>query len=355
MWKRIMTNILWASLLTIFLIGCGLTGQQTQQTPSRLSAQKARQAIQRAEEYFQIVNKLSMQEMYPIEYQEAENALHTAEKLFQQNLQEEAYLAAQKSAGITQHLLNQFYQYTVAQLAHDTKEEIEGISRADPDNPLQDFLPRLNMVLDYSEQISTGQTVLDPQKLLDDFTQVKHIEYNTQTNMYKVLEADAYFEPGQYDLSEQGKERLKNWSEHILINIETFSTLASVDRILLKIKVVGYTDELDFREGTRLLQELRTGIEEIVPQEQAERRKFFNQRLAEFRAKTISDYLVESLKLIEQLPESLDIVTKNLGLGEIFPPGLSAPYPQADSRRRICKIYTYITTGMLESAQRVQE
>lgn len=351
--KRLCRYFLGAGLLLIFFTGCSSTGVQQPQNDSspQISVQQTQQSIQQAEEYFQIVNSLSMQRTYPIEYQEARNALRLAEELLQENQQQEAFLAAQKSAGISRHLLNQFYQHTIAQLADDTREDIEGITQADPDNPLQDFLPRLNMMLDYSEQIRTGQTVLDPQKLLDDYTQLKHIEYNTQTNMHKILEADAYFAPGQYELSEKGKERLEEWSENILINVETFAALAPVDRILLKFKVVGYTDELDFREGTTLLQELQTGVEDAVPQQQPERRKFFNQRLSEFRAKTISAYLVETLTEMAQLPENMEIFTKSQGLGETRPPRLAPPYPEEDPRRRICKIYTSMTAGMLESAR----
>ncbi len=90
---------------------------------------------------------------------------------------------------------------------------------------LQDFIPQLNKILDYSDEIDRGQQLVDLQKVIDDLDKVKQIEYNTQTNVSKVLESDVSFDSGQYELSDKGKRFLEEWNENIIRNKEEFKKL----------------------------------------------------------------------------------------------------------------------------------
>jgi hypothetical protein len=93
----------------------------------------------------------------------------------------------------------------------------------------------------------------------------------------------------------------------------------------------------DFEKGVKKLIE---GVErENIPRGYPEKRKFLNQRLSAFRARTVSEYLVQ---LLVQQNRQGQVEQEISRLGEELPPSITAPYPIEDARRRICKIYEYV-------------
>ncbi len=112
--------------------------------------------------------------------------------------------------------------------------------------------------------------------------------------------------------------------------------------VTIRIKAVGYTDEVSFREGTNLVKTLIAGFENIVPISGIERRKFLNQRLSSLRAQTIGDYFRNLIVQSEQQFQKVFVEQDIQGKGEELPPDVNAPYPISDPRRRICKIYSYV-------------
>jgi len=86
------------------------------------------------------------------------------------------------------------------------------------------------------------------------------------------------------------------------------------------------------------------GVENDVPTAYPGRRQFLNQRLSEFRARTIGEYLVQIITRNEGEDSWITIEQEIVGLGEEIPQDLPEPHPLADPRRRMCKIYSSITT-----------
>jgi hypothetical protein len=103
------------------------------------------------------------------------------------------------------------------------------------------------------------------------------------------------------------------------------------------VKVVGYTDALNFGRGTPLVARLTEGVESETPEADPARRRFLNQRLSRFRAEAASRALAEALEEMEMGPISVEAV----GRGEEIPSGVSPPHPPADPRRRICRIFVH--------------
>ena len=326
------------------ITGCCSTSQKikTRSPESQFSLQETQEAIQQAQKNFEVVNSLPVKETYSEAFQKAQSKLADAEMFFQKNRLNDAYFTAKSSLEASQHILRRFYQQTIAQTARQTKTEILEITEDDPDNPLQDFIPELNAILDFSDDISEGKGVIDPQKVQNALIAVNQIEQNTQTNVSEILGSDVSFASGRYELSEEGKRVLDTWSEAIIANCERFQSLYPEKKVVITLKVIGYTDQVDFHKGTRLITTLTEGITENIPGGIGERRRFFNQRLSEFRARTISEYFIALLE--KSKISGVHIDQEIIGLGEQVPPGLSAPYPLSDPRRRICKVYSYITT-----------
>ena len=171
--------------------------------------QELLEAMEQARENFDAVERLPVYEKYAHNFQEAESELVHAENYLQDHLYEKASLAAQKSLEASQWILRQFYKETIALSAQKAKAKIAAISDEDPGNPLQDFLPEINNILDYSEGIGNGQQEVDITKVLQDFDKITKIEHTTQKTMKQTLESDASFGPGEYEISDKGKEALE--------------------------------------------------------------------------------------------------------------------------------------------------
>ncbi|MBD3304917.1 OmpA family protein [candidate division KSB3 bacterium] len=332
-------------LCLMLLVSC--SGSTQQDSPPlhnievQVSLQQVQETLQQARESVAILERLQLHERYPDDVQEARRELHQAETLFQQNALNEAYAAAQKSLTVSQQLSRQFYQQVIAQSAQNTKIEIEKMAEQDPDNPLEEAVSELNDILAYSDEIDQTQAQIDLERVVADLERIKQIERNVQTNASKILEADVSFESGRYELSQPAKDLLNQWSEDIIANVQRFQEHFPEKQVVLKLTVIGYTDQVDFVKGSKLVEVLMESADQDIPTTQPERRRFLNQQLSEFRARTISHYLVQQIE--PGTPDSLQIEQEIIGRGETIPPELEAPYELSDPRRRICKIYTYLS------------
>jgi outer membrane protein OmpA-like peptidoglycan-associated protein len=325
-------GVLFLSMIVI-VTGCSLFLRESP------PPQELVEAMEQARKNFDAVKRLPVYEKYARNFQEAEGELVNAENYLQEHLYEQASRSALKSLEASQWILRQFYRDTIALSAQKAKAKITAISDEDPGNPLQEFLPEINDILDYSEGIGNDQQEINISKVLADFDKITKIEYTTQKTMKQTLESDVSFGPGEYELSDKGKHAIDAYCEAIIAGKKEFDKLYPDRTILVKIKVVGYTDQVDFVEGTNLLKQLVEGIEDELPREQPAQREFLNRRLSEFRAKIISDYIIQYISR-ENLGGRIE--QEAIGLGEKLPPNISSPYPQQDSRRRICKIYGYV-------------
>ena len=267
--------------------------------------------VQQARDNFGIVERLRVQESYPNDFQEAQNELTSAEEYMRESRYDQALLSARKSLAASQWILRQFYRETIVQSAQEAKTRIDTLTNEDPGNPLQEFLPQLTEILDYSETIEQGQAEIDVTKVLAYLERVSQIKLLAQKTMKLTLKSDVSFDPGQYELSEEGQRILETYCETILAGKKEFDTLHPDRIVSIEINVVGYTDQIDFRERTNIAQKLMEGIEKDLPQKQPARRQFLNRRLSEFRARTVSEYIAQCIR--ENL--SVSIKQENIGVG----------------------------------------
>ncbi len=318
--------------------------EEPQPQINQYSLEQTECVIAQAKEHLETIQTLPIRDLFPDDFQDAQNALVHSEECLDGNAFDAAYQAAQESQQASQRILRKFYQQIIVQSAARTKADIQEIAKDDPDNPLQDFIPELNDILDYADGLEDEQQLVDLEKVKHDFDAVRQVEHNAKENVKRTLEMDVSFAPGKYGLSEQGEQILQEYSHKILVSKSMFDALYPDDPVVITIKVIGYADPVRFREGTTLLQRLAEGVEDEVPHTEPARRKFFNQRLSEFRARVIAEYTAALLVQQGAGQSRFQVKQEIFGLGETLPPGVEPPYPVQDPRRRFCKIYSYITT-----------
>lgn len=224
------------------------------------------------------------------------------------------------------------------------KAEIEVTVEKDPDNPVKDFLPQLDDMLDYAVQLQSGQQEVSLDKVIMNTTNLVAIEDSAQRLIEEKLESDISFALGQYDLADQGKLVLAEIVRKIIMRKDENLSLYPDKSVTIKVKVLGYTDETGFRDGSPLIETLMAHCSNIRTQTGVQQRQALNSCLSELRAKTISEYLFGLLaSQIPELNTDVFIEQEIEGKGEEIPPGVPAPYPSTkDDRRRICKVYSYV-------------
>jgi len=325
--------ILLCAFVIVLTVGC----QQQKLDP--IQSQKTERLIGRARVQLETVENLGTKDTYPNDFTEAKIELTNAEAALKMDNLDGAYDAAMRSLSASQRILKQFYIDTVAKLAQNAKDEIHEVTEKDPENPLEEFLPKLDNILEYSKDLESDIEIVSVNKVIEDLDQVIEINYSTETIVSETLSSDISFEKGEYELSEEGKLALQDIVGKILKNKEDYQQQHSKKTIVVKVKAVGYTDQVGFRPGTELIRNLTEGCEDKVPEDRGENRKFLNQRLSFFRARTISEQF--KTEILEADAESV-IEDDVVGLGEDLPPDVPEPYPTNDPRRRICKIYSYV-------------
>jgi len=230
-----------------------------------------------------------------------------------------------------------------------TIEEAETMLKNNPDPTSQftDIVERLNFMKDIICEIQQGKAPYD-EKLLSGYTsKIREIEANIRNAVDKVFSSDVFFGLGKYkisDLSAEGTDSIQEFTHNIAEKqIKNFRKMFPDSSFVIVLKAVGYADETP--AGPELSEILKQEIADSLPDDPAERKKMLNQRLSLLRAKSISQYIQDQLKIMPEM-ENIVIGEADIqGLGEEFPyPQESAdpPYKSQDERRRICKIYSRI-------------
>jgi hypothetical protein len=319
-------------IVMVVFAGCGPALKETS-----LSEEVQKTMVQ-ARNSLAVVEGLQIQEIYPLDFQEAHDELIRAENYLQENRHDQAYLSALNSLAASQRIFRQLYRDKIAASDQETKKEIRTIFFNDPNNPLQEFLPILNEILDYADKIEG----IDFTKVLEDFDKIAQIGDDART-MSKILITEISFGPGEYDISDERNRILRKFSEAVIADKQIYDGLYPDETFVIKTKIVGYADQVDFREGTGLINKLVEGAHDSIPEYEIERRQFLNQRLSEFRARGASENLKQFIIQSDPNFSEAQIDQEYVGLGEEIPPEVSSPYPLSDPRRRICKIYGYIS------------
>lgn len=208
-----------------------------------------------------------------------------------------------------------------------------------PDSALGKNIELLNSILDYSDAIRS-----DPEK----FSEEKIREYSTKIQIYREninnylelkMDSDISFDLGKYEMSgltDQAKVAMDDFTTQLLSSLKEKTKKYSGYNISVYLKVVGYTDETPFRQGTELEKKILERLDGRKPENEIERRKMYNQILSELRAETLIDYICAALK--RKIP-GIEINKNVVGAGEKFPrEDISVLYESTDKRRRVCII-----------------
>ena len=322
-------------IIPAFMPGCSIF-------LGNLTSEEVEKQIKEAREHFEVVKSLEVEESYRDDFAKAETAFAKAENFRKWN-RPKAYAAAKESLEASKRILRKFYLETVSDLAKKARQELKKKIGEDDDNPLTDYVPKLDKVIAHAESVEKYPQIVSLNKVLDDLKEILSITYSIQTSMAETLESDVSFGKGKYELSDGGKQVIKEIVERIISEKKVYLNDNPGKTIRTKIKVVGYTDQLNFARGGKLERELLKKEEEPFPRDRTEQRRFLNQRLSEFRTKTIIRTIEKLISKSETETSRFKIDTDAVGRGEKMPANLPPPYPTTDSRRRICKIYTYTT------------
>lgn len=326
------------AVLIALMSGCQPSNLRTM-TETQAKVEEAKDEAERAKSTAQM---LESSDQYAMDVQQAEIEASTAESKLKSKRLDEAYVSAMQSLSASQRIFRQFYLERVAKLAEQSKKAIEDEMTKDSNTPLKNILPELNRILDIADQLQTGQSEVSSDAMLEDF------EVSTQAGAIiagmtkEIIESDMSFEKGQYTLSGKGSANLQPLVEKIIAQTKKWEQDFPGKQLTINITVVGYTDEQPFKPGTNLVKSLIEGVKDSVPKGAAQQRKFLNQRLSLFRAQNIFDNVKELLLNSGELPIDVEIIDDIVGQGEEIMKDVSAPYPQDDPRRRMCKVYSYV-------------
>ncbi|MFP4308116.1 MAG: hypothetical protein ACLFRG_04660 [Desulfococcaceae bacterium] len=312
------------------LFGCG---------GGRLEREAAADRMNRANHYLETVQSLELSDAYPELTGSAESSLAAAREALAAENPAAAIQAADASGAAAREALRRYYRDTVARLARRAREALAARDRLDPEDPLVRERSAINGILDGGETADNASPLDAVRRVLADLEMVLAVSDSLRRSWRRTLAVDDAFRPGGDELSPLGRETLTALAEEIQATIAGTLESAGAPKGLL-VKVVGYTDALNFGRGTPLVARLTEGVEFETPEVDPDRRRFLNQRLSRFRAEAASRALAEVLKEMALGPISVEAV----GRGEEIPSGVSPPHPPADPRRRICRIFVHVVS-----------
>ncbi len=333
--KQFSKLLFYTIILAIILPGC----------MSKQGMVKARETVENAEKHFETVQTLNAERTYPDNFVTARDELFEAKKYLEKKwMAKKALPAAENSLSASKIILKRYYLDGIAKKADKLRQTIIEKIGDDYDSPLKDYLPELDDVLNYAEELETGQQIASLDKVLASLDVCIKIQDVSISYTSDKLESDVSFDIGSYDLSGKGIRSLEeNFLRKIIADKENYKGRYPDSIITLKIKVVGYTDEVGFDEKKPLFKEISAGVENELPPkyESEERRKFLNRRLSKFRARAISSYIKQRILRTER-GSKVKVEPESVGNGENIPPGISPSGSANDPQRRICKIYSTI-------------
>lgn len=319
----------WGMVLIIvafFLAGCG--GAQLRQ-------EMATDRVAQAAHFLDTVQSLELARAYPHGVAGAETALSTARAAMAGGDFPAARQAADASIAAARELLGRYYRETVARLADRVRKALEERSRRDPEDPLAERIPTLDAVAAHGDRLAANPQVVSVSRVLGDLETVLSVSDSLRVSWRRTLPVDDTFVSGTDDLSEAGAATLDALA--LSVREATISTGNEGMPVHYRVKVVGYTDQLNFGRETPLVTHLSHGVEEEVPEADPERRRFLNRRLSRFRARAVADALADRLD-----GDGVAVAVEAVGRGETVPPEVPPPYPAADPRRRICRVFVHL-------------
>jgi len=333
-------------ILTVLISACSLF-QNSVPNPKEVPGQ-----VEKAREVFNVIRSLELKTLCRDDFLKAETAIASAEGFLESGQNQKARAAAEESLAASDRILRNFCQNNFADLARKTRKTLEQRIGGDDEDPLGDYVQRLNEVLARAEKMENKLRLaqVTPQmsslkEVLDDLQEVLKASHSARTSLSKTVESDITFDKGSYGLSEKGKEILDALAEKIISERERCIREHPGKTIITKVKAVGYTDQLYFVPDTPLVRTLARGAGHL-PRKASERRQFLNRCLSEFRAKAVIGHIEQRISTIalRQADGCLfQLDTELLGRGEKIPANISPPFPSSDPRRRICRIYTSTT------------
>lgn len=304
------------------LAGCGA---------AQLRREVAADRVARAAHYRETIRSLNLDGTYPALSVEAREALERARTALAGDDFDGAASAADESAAASRSLLSRFYRETVVRLAVRARDTLAERSRRDPEDPLTERIPELDGIADRGDRAAANPRVASIRRVLGDLDTVLAVTDGIRDGWRRTLPADEAFVSGTFDLSEAGREALDKLAAEVRRTAS--SDGGRSDRF--RVKAVGYTDPLNFGRGTRLAAQLADGV--AVPDADPERRRFLNRRLSRFRADAAARYLADRLRA----DGGPDVTAEAVGRGEDLPADVLPPYPAADPRRRICRVFVH--------------
>jgi len=290
------------------------------------------------------VQTLNVERTYPGDFGTARNQLSEAkEYLAKKWLTKKAIPAAESSLMASKSILKQYYLDGIAVKATTLRNSIMDEVNKDADTPLKDYLPEIDSVLDRAEKLAAGHEIVSLDMVLASLDACIKIQDATLSYTSDKLESDVSFDIGSYELSERGISAIEdNFLRKIISDKEGYKDQYPDSVITVRIKVVGYTDQVGFK-NRKLIAELTRGAEDEVPGDKLGRRQFLNQRLSELRAKAISQYLRQRILSSERGGSQVNVEEDVVGKGETMPPGIIPSNYTNDPQRRVCKIYSTIS------------
>jgi outer membrane protein OmpA-like peptidoglycan-associated protein len=344
-------------VIPIMLTGCAL---QKLWDHDYAVFDKAQKHVSQAREDFEAVKNLqAVQDKYPDEFQKAEGDLQSAEQELQtleahlhstearkreslDQLSSSITEKARESRAASQLILKRYYLDTVTPMLNKAEKELDDLIKDDLNHPLNKFKPLLEDMSQKVEQVKRDQDVLTLAEVMKDIDTLVQMKATMASDIQRTIQAnDVSFEIGQYQLSDAAVRDLDNLVEQVIAAKTAFQKRYDGESVEIQIKTVGYTDETDFQMGAGFMAPFPKSFKQQIPDDPMRRRFFLNQLLSEFRARTVSDYLKQR---ILQTDNNLTLQEEILGKGEEIPPDVSAPFPETDPRRRICRVYCYVTT-----------
>ncbi len=294
--------------------------------------------VSEAQKHVEVVKNLGAEKVYPDNFVKAKQDADNAKNYFDKKDWKKVLPAAENSLNISRQILKSYYLDEVAKKAEELKKKFE---KEDADSPLKAYLPELNTILDFAEELEKGEEVASIDKVLSSMDKVLKAKHGDETSTNETVESDISFDLGKYNLSEKGVLRLDESLEKILEKKDEYKRQYPDSTVIAKITVTGYTDQVGFNEKAILFKELIRGAEDELPPKHTpeERRRFLNKRLSEFRARTIGEYIKQFILKSEEANPQFKVDLEIKGYGEEIYEDIPPPYPSNDSRRRFCKFY----------------
>ncbi len=308
-------SILWLFIVPVLIlaVGCGAQLQQ------------ARTTLDEAKEYQEAIKRTGMTESISPDVSTAAKHYTDGEQSFANRDYRNAIYYGQESITAAKRVLLQGITRTVTVM----KEEIGRKVEENPATPLKKLIPKLDEILQYANRVQGDNQELESMSLVKAASiasDLRVYESDIKSSQQEKLQSDISFALGKSELADEGKVALDKFADKIVAIIENNLKLFPDKKILLQIDVYGYTDSSGF----------------LRDRGDRQKRLQLNQRLSELRAKSVSNYLDQSLS--SRIKPYLQHVSlqpgKIIGKGEELPAGVIPSSQVNDPHRRICQIFS---------------